>query len=479
MAFDILNESIMNVIDHRKFARRPRRRLPSRAVIRGVLVVAGAVLLVNVGLAVVYAGKALPGYRLGNVSVGGKAYGAIDTMLSEQNDSALKLTISKEAQKQVVMAKDLGVTIDKKQSLQRLKDARPFLPMLSWFTARQVSLVVHADEATFAKQTDAMATVFMKEPLQKRLVFADSSFRVADPISGYKLDKTRFKTAVTRAVGKQQTAMTAPVVEVKALEGQTDLSAEQAKLEAQVATKITFVIGAAKIQPTKADIGAWYTTTGQTMVPDKAKIMSYVSDIAHKQGSAATNKSDIAIATTYLLSKKLNQSLLVTNQGAKLHTYCTATRGVTAAEMPDLIGKLAATYADPRGWTADGAIAFEHVESDCQYTVWLTAPSQMTSFGAICDSYYNCQVGSNVIVNNDRWLYATDAWNKTGQDIETYRLLIINHETGHRLGFRDNPVCPGAGQPAPVMMQQSISLEGCTFNPWPVAGELDTVKSML
>lgn len=470
----------MNVIDHRKFARRKaRHELPRKAIIRGMGAFLGVFVLVNVALAIAYAGKALPGYSLGNLSIGGQKYAQVEQLVNEQNESALKLTLSKEDQKQVVMAKSLGVTIDKKASVQHLKDARPFLPVLSWFSSRQVPLIVHTDDAVLTAQIDTLATVFIKQPLQKRVVFQNNAFTVADPIAGYKLDRSGFKTAVIKAVAAQRTTLTPPVVAVNAEEGQADLSIEQAKLEAQIATKLTFNIGNAKVQPTKADIASWYSTTGQTMAPDKAKIVAYVSSIAAKQGSAATNKSDLAVATSYLLSKKLNQSLLVTNQGARMHTYCTATRGVSAAEVPELIGKLAATYAEPQGWTAGGALAFEHVEEGCQYTVWLAAPAQMTSFGAICDSYYNCQVGTNVIVNNDRWLYATDAWNKTGQDNETYRQLIINHETGHRLGFRDNPVCPAAGQPAPVMMQQSISLEGCTFNTWPLPAELDTLKSML
>lgn len=56
--------------------------------------------------------------------------------------------------------------------------------------------------------------------------------------------------------------------------------------------------------------------------------------------------------------------------------------------------------------------------------------------------------------------------------------MVINHEVGHRLGF-GHATCPGPGQLAPVMMQQSISLAGCKFNPWPVAGELTTLKQSL
>lgn len=83
------------------------------------------------------------------------------------------------------------------------------------------------------------------------------------------------------------------------------------------------------------------------------------------------------------------------------------------------------------------------------------------------------------MVNYDRWTTATPPWNQTGGNIEDYRVLIISHETGHRLGFLDNPVCPGAGQPAYVMMQQSIDLKGCVFNIWPTQTELAQLKTML
>jgi hypothetical protein len=154
----------------------------------------------------------------------------------------------------------------------------------------------------------------------------------------------------------------------------------------------------------------------------------------------------------------------------KTVTYQVETRGTITADVTQFKQQAAETYADNRGWIRLG-VTFKEVASGGDYTLVLSEASQVPDFGSPCDSTYSCQSGRYVIINQDRWLGATDPWNQAGGDIRNYRHMVLNHETGHWLGH-GHTTCSGAGQAATVMMQQSITLGGCKFNPWPLDSEI-------
>jgi hypothetical protein len=155
---------------------------------------------------------------------------------------------------------------------------------------------------------------------------------------------------------------------------------------------------------------------------------------------------------------------------SRVVTYDVTTKGVITANYAEFKSQANATLNDGRGWSRLG-VSFQEVASGGDFTLVLSEASQMTSFSSGCGVDYSCRAGRYVIINQDRWLGATSSWNNAGGSLREYRHMVVNHETGHWLGH-DHASCTGAGQPAQVMQQQSIDLQGCAFNAWPTGGEL-------
>lgn len=151
--------------------------------------------------------------------------------------------------------------------------------------------------------------------------------------------------------------------------------------------------------------------------------------------------------------------------------YSVATRGAITADLTQFKAQANETLNSPLGWARLG-VTFNEVASGGDFTLVLSEAAQVPSFNpAVCGADYSCQVGNYVIINQDRWLGATDPWNAGGGSLRDYRNMVVNHETGHWLGH-PHEYCSGAGNKAPVMQQQSISLQGCNFNPWPLQSEM-------
>jgi hypothetical protein len=151
--------------------------------------------------------------------------------------------------------------------------------------------------------------------------------------------------------------------------------------------------------------------------------------------------------------------------GPRVYGYTVQGRG-NVSDLEAFAAAAAETYADPRGWNHGGTVRFERVASGGVFTLWLSADSRMRSFGGACDVMWSCRNGRNVVINEDRWLGASPAWTEAGGSLRDYRHMVVNHETGHWLGH-GHATCAAPGSPAPLMQQQSMSLQGCVPNPWP------------
>lgn len=138
---------------------------------------------------------------------------------------------------------------------------------------------------------------------------------------------------------------------------------------------------------------------------------------------------------------------------------------------PAFAAAVEATLGDPRSWGHDGAMSFQRVGAaeaaagDYDFKVSLVSPGSMETYcpGVGTGGYTSCRYGERAVINLARWETAVPDY---AGDIATYRQYVVNHEVGHALGNGHQP-CPGPGQLAPVMQQQTLGLQGCTKNAWP------------
>ncbi|APT84213.1 DUF3152 domain-containing protein [Corynebacterium aquilae] len=148
-----------------------------------------------------------------------------------------------------------------------------------------------------------------------------------------------------------------------------------------------------------------------------------------------------------------------------------------------------ATLSDPRGWTHDPAFAFQHIDANSGQEPDLRIQLSSTETthkhcGNDIEMETSCftPIGNRVLVNESRWVRGAVPFQG---DLGAYRQYLINHEVGHGIGYAAHQPCGGNGELAPVMMQQTLSLnnsklheiaEGqtypdnndtCRYNPWP------------
>lgn len=150
-----------------------------------------------------------------------------------------------------------------------------------------------------------------------------------------------------------------------------------------------------------------------------------------------------------------------------LRTYTVEVEEGIPLDVADFAGLVDEILADPRGWTSAGDVALQRVgpEAEPDFRVRLATPATTDVHCAPLDTHgdVSCRNGADVMINLTRWLGGAAG---SGLPLDEYRQYLISHEVGHALGH-DHVDCPAPGQLAPVMLQQTLGLDGCLPNPWP------------
>jgi Protein of unknown function (DUF3152) len=141
--------------------------------------------------------------------------------------------------------------------------------------------------------------------------------------------------------------------------------------------------------------------------------------------------------------------------------------GVDEAQVASTIQTI---LLDKRGWQGVDQVQFVNVspqeaEAGAKVDVRVTLASPALT-DKLClpmktMSQVSCWNGERSVLNFKRWALGDDSY---GDDVARYRIYQVNHEVGHGIGHLHKQ-CPAKGERAPVMVQQTLSLGGCT--PWP------------
>ncbi|HLL68348.1 MAG TPA: DUF3152 domain-containing protein [Micromonosporaceae bacterium] len=156
--------------------------------------------------------------------------------------------------------------------------------------------------------------------------------------------------------------------------------------------------------------------------------------------------------------------------GGTLRPFQVAVEDGTGQDAAAFASAAEAILGDPNSWIGTGAFRFQRVPQGApsDFTLMLATPATSERLcaegGLRTQRYTSCRLSGRVIINLARWMTAVPDY---GAPLEVYRAYAINHEVGHQLG-KGHELCPGKGQPAPVMQQQTFGLKGCVANAWPI-----------
>lgn len=470
-----------------------------------------------------YTGRALPNTVIAEQKVGGLTPLQTQQKISDRLQS-INITLSLDETAGTYSASELGIGVDE-QSIKNILASRSPLQVLNpWLVPNRYEAPLNINNEILESLD---LTPFENEdfaPSQNaEIAIKDNELIIKEESIGYGLDKTAIVDDVktTLQTHLRDMSRTLAISPVDPLITKTGLDKIKPEIIERLSHSYKFTDGTTTVQASKKDIIKWLNITydnnsEQLLVTAKENaVISYIETMKETfeqapseeitttftsgrspevttkgvDGKIVTNTKELAdqlirsvnnsnsfngtIETKTIAFSSLNQEV-----DDAIHTrtvtYEVITWGNIRGNLADFKQISANIYADSRGWSAAG-VRFQRVESGGNFSLVLAEPARVESAAPICSALYSCRVGRYVIINDHRWRGATPAWNQAGGSLLDYRRMVVNHETGHWFGL-GHLNCPGAGQPAPVMQQQSINLQGCSFNPWPTSREIAMIR---
>lgn len=183
--------------------------------------------------------------------------------------------------------------------------------------------------------------------------------------------------------------------------------------------------------------------------------------------SPSSPKPTLPDYTTTGRFERAKKGTPVRGKAGELFTYRVEVEDGTRVDVETFAKAVDKTFSHKRGWTGQGKFRFQRVtDEEPDLTIRLATPETVdeacAEVGLDTEGFLSCRSDNAVNINLNRWAVGV----KHIRDLGVYRNYVINHEVGHILG-RGHEACEGEGKPAPLMMQQTKELDGCTATAWP------------
>lgn len=160
----------------------------------------------------------------------------------------------------------------------------------------------------------------------------------------------------------------------------------------------------------------------------------------------------------------------------QLRRFRVAVEAGSNEDVAAFAAQVQAILGDKRSWIGNGNLRLRMVAGadKADFTVYLATRD---TAGRMCARggtnirvggvpFTSCRTPGKAIINLDRWRLSAAPYLDARVDLATYRKYVVNHEVGHELGH-GHQNCPKPGGPAPVMVQQTLTLRGCVPYAWP------------
>lgn len=466
------------------------------------------------------AGRILPMTWVAGIDVGEISPKQAHQLLTD-NFSSLSVTLTHGEGRITAQAEQLGLAIDQPALAQILLEKRPLQALLPHIVSDENTIPILRKTVDLDSLIKPIASEFERLPTNAKLKFEGASFVLTPAAVGSKIDHDDLVNDVARLLSHNARDMS---YEIQPQAMQPEVTDEMVDLilgEANKRLDAEYLLEAGEKQLviSRKQIASWLSTelVDEKLIlsvdDDKAKtdILGNLERIKTQPRAQVINlylsgkKSDISttgkdgidisiseaemtnlvdaivkgvsytpsLESTTVKFTSVEQQIDDLPKISATYTYDVSVWGTVVTDQTSFMTQAQQTLSSSLGWLAAG-VSFQRVASGGDFTLVLASPARVAAASPGCSSQYSCRVGRYVIINDDRWQGATTSWNNGGGSLRDYRHMVVNHEVGHWLGFGHRS-CPAAGELAPVMQQQSISLGSCKFNPWPTPAEISSL----